>query len=503
MSPIVAALRRHRAAQPDACALTDGEHDINYAMLAPAVAEAAAAFARHSDSTVALALDNGPAWAIADLALLASRRPCVPLPAFFSSAQQVHALRDAGARLLVTDRPTYYERLLRENGIQAVRTDDIALGPFSAARISVNAEASALPPGTAKVTYTSGTTGSPKGVCLDDAAIAAVATSLVDAVKLTAADRHLALLPLSTLLENIAGLYAATLAGACTVLPSLSRVGLCGAAGLSVDVLAAALASSRATTAITVPEILRGLCIALENGAARPERLRLLAVGGAHVSIELLRRAERAGLPVYEGYGLSECASVVALNTPGANRKGSTGRVLPHASVEVAADGEIHVRGATMLGYAGAEPSEGGAHATGDMGYVDDDGYLHITGRKRNVFITSYGRNVAPEWVESELTASDAIAQAWVHGESRPWNIAVITPRNGTSARAIDDAIAEANRRLPDYARVRRWTPSSEPFSPANGELTANGRLRRAALLARYGERLHRYYKENEVDVSR
>lgn len=498
MSWLIAAITRHAAQRPHACALTDGNRIVSYAALHASVADAAQRLRCASGRTVALALDNGPAWAIADLALLASGRPCLPLPPFFSSAQQAHALRDAGAGALLTDRPDHYLALLRESGITATRTHDVDLGAWRIAQLVLELPAAALPDGTVKVTYTSGTTGMPKGVCLGEQALCAVADSLLHAVRFGPGDRHLSILPLSTLLENIAGLYAPLAAGACAVVLPLADIGLAGAAGPSLARVAETLRMHDATTAITVPELLSGLCLAVERGAPRPETLRFLAVGGARVSAELVRRATEAGLPVYEGYGLSECASVVAVNTPEASRAGSVGRVLPHARVKISADGEIHVSGATLHGYTRGVRPRDEWYATGDIGHLDDDGFLHVTGRRKNIFITSYGRNVAPEWIESELTASGAIAQAWVHGESRPWNVAVITPRVGTSAAMVDDAVAAANARLPDYARIRLWVRSKQPFSSTNGQLTANGRPRRDALLASYEDALNALYGETE-----
>jgi len=236
------------------------------------------------------------------------------------------------------------------------------------------------------------------------------------------------------------------------------------------------------------------------QGWQPPASLRFVAVGGASVSALLLERAAAAGLPVYEGYGLSECASVVALNRPGAHKPGTAGRVLPHARVRVDVTGEILVRGATLLGYVGdargvprlAEVS------TGDLGEFDSEGFLQVRGRAKNLLITSLGRNVSPEWVERELLLDPAVGQAVVFGEARPFLTALLVPSpalRAATAQALDAAVQAANARLPDYARVRRWSFASSPFSPADGTLTANGRPRRAAIAERDGARLETLYE--------
>jgi acyl-CoA synthetase (AMP-forming)/AMP-acid ligase II/thiaminase len=488
VSVVLAALARHAAAAPERVALRGAHESLTYAALADAVEAARGAFDRARPRAVGLAGANSPAWAVLDLAALAVGIPVVPLPGFFSPAQQRHALRDAGVDLLVTDAAAPYADLgtpvdadFGETGLQAIRLD---------------APPARLPVGTAKVTYTSGTTGAPKGVCLDRAAMEAVAQSLAEACGLAPGDRHLAGLPLATLLENVGGVYAPIVGGGRATLAPLDGIGVQGASGFDAGAFLAALDRHDATTTILVPLMLAALVGALERGAAFPARLRFVAVGGGKVSTRLLARAEAFGLPVYEGYGLSECASVVALNTPAARRSGAVGRVLPHARVQVAADGEILVTGATLLGYAGDAAPAPGEWPTGDLGRVDADGFVHLAGRKRDMLVTAFGRNVAPDWVESELAQHPAIAQAAVFGDARPWLAAVIVARApGAAAAALD----EINAALPDYARVRAWIEADAPFTAANGLATANGRLRRDAIRARYGARLDRLYYHEEA----
>jgi long-subunit acyl-CoA synthetase (AMP-forming) len=159
--------------------------------------------------------------------------------------------------------------------------------------------------------------------------------------------------------------------------------------------------------------------------------------------------------------------------------------------------GEIHVAGAVMSCYLGDDefaPSESASReiATGDIGEIDADGYVYVRGRRRNRFITSFGRNITPEWVESELLSEPQLAKAMVVGEGQPFAAALLWPRPGVhDERDIAAAVARANARLPDYAQVRRW--ACVPDSPAelNQLLTNNGRLRRDAVLRRHGPRLH------------
>ena len=163
------------------------------------------------------------------------------------------------------------------------------------------------------------------------------------------------------------------------------------------------------------------------------------------------------GIPVHEGYGLSEAGSVVSMNVPGKDCIGSVGQPLSHGSVDIADDGEIVVRGNLFSGYLGQPICQIEEWATGDIGFIDDNGHLHITGRKKTVFATAHGRNLAPEWIESELVGTSAIAQAALFGEGRSWNIAVVVPCDAAAGVRIGQDIESLNRTLPDYAQVKDW----------------------------------------------
>ena len=490
MSRVLQALRQQAAERPGADCLVGSDLRIGWADTLREVQTLSGVLIGHR---VGLLLDNHPGWAVLDLACLAARAPCVPLPGFFSDEQLRHVLDDAGIDLLIGDDPQRMERLWPTAGTATL--------PVAGRRLNLRSGRRGLlpllEPGLAKITYTSGTTGEPKGVMLTVQAMESVAASLAAASGAGGTDSTLALTPMALLLQNIGGLYAPLLAGAVCHLPSLAETGLRGGAGFDVQRMLESLHRYRPSSIILLPQMLRALIEALEAGARAPAELRFVAVGGAPLAAALLARAERLGVPVYEGYGLSEAASVVTLNRPGTTRVGSVGRPLPHARVRVAADGEIHVGGALFRGYlgdTGTPPAEW--WATGDLGRLDDDGYLYLHGRKRDVFITALGRNVAPEWVENELLAHPALAQALVYGEARPFNVALLVARPGVDTGAVGEAVEQTNRRLPDYARVGRFALLEQPFSTAEGHVTGNGRLRRPAIVAAHRQRIEDIYRE-------
>ncbi len=472
--------------------------ELDNARLRSRVQELADLLETNGSRKVALIADNGIDWIIADLACDRADRCIVPLPLFFSAGQLVSAIVSSGVDTLLTDCPDRILPLL--DGISDAWhiADAGQLAMFSLDPVG----AVELPGGTRKITYTSGTTGTPRGVCLSAAQQLNVANSLIEA---TAIDRprHLCLLPLSTLLENIAGVYAPLLNGGTVIVPALAEVGLDGSSRLNVPRFLKCITDHEPHTLILVPETLAVLVAAAENGWQAPGSLVFAAVGGGKVAASVIERAWSLGLPVYEGYGLSECGSVVSLNRPGANKPGTTGRPLPHLVVRVE-DGEIVVSGATFLGYVG-DPRSWNARSvrTGDLGYVDGDGCLNIEGRRRNILISSFGRNISPEWVESELLAGDVLDQAIVFGDAQAFCVALVVPRDpGTPEARLQNWIDRVNTRLPDYARIADWHRLDEPLSSRAGFMTDNGRPRRDLIAGHFVSVLEQMFQTPRKEIA-
>ena len=296
MSRIIDAVDHHAAASPNRIAL-EGEHAaLSYGQLPVAVADLAERL--RGARGVAILADNGPACAVADLACVAAGAPCVPIPPFFSVEQIRHLLASTGVDMVLTDAAERLSPLLDGFRMPHVRLDDWAHAGLVLQQIGIGHARPNIPRGVAKVTFTSGTTGEPKGVCLSQQAMEQVAASLAEVSGAVAADRHLCLLPYATLLENIGGMYAGLMSGATIVLPGLATLGLGGASELDVHSFVQALSRHRASTCIMIPQMLLALVSAVGRGVPGPEALRFIAVGGAPVSPHLLAEGERLGLPV-------------------------------------------------------------------------------------------------------------------------------------------------------------------------------------------------------------
>lgn len=449
-------------------------------------------------SRIALLAGNSIEWTVVDMACRKAQICLLPLPEFFSESQRHHSITACAVEAVVTDAPDYFEK-----SYQASCENLLLLGGqrLSLCLLPENYQAAILPEGTGKITFTSGSTGEPKGVCLSHEQLLRQADILSSVIALEA-PRHLCVLPLSTLLENVAGLYAPILAQGEVIIPELERMGFSGSALQDPEKLLSTISAVQPDSMILIPQLLSLLVNAIKQGWPCPASLKFVAVGGSRVAVDLLNEARMLGIPVYEGYGLSECASVVSLNTPQVQKAGSCGKPLPGLDVYLA-DGEVMVSGNTMLGYVN-EPESWSPQqiSTGDLGYFDQDGFLHIDGRKKNLLISSYGRNISPEWVESELLANPLLAEAVLVGDERPYCTALLTVRSdATLDTEIQEFIEEMNSGLPDYARVMAWHRLEKPLQGEARFMTDNGRPRRAAISEAFHKEIETLYARGMNDV--
>ncbi|MEA1647971.1 AMP-binding protein [Nitrospirillum sp. BR 11164] len=493
MHEILRSIRRHAAVTPHRPALTDGASALDYATLAARVAgtaQALTALARSGARPVIGILGgNRVDWVVAQLAIWQAGYTAVPLPPFFSPAQWRHIAADAGIT-----------HIIHTPDIDPGLADPLGL-PMRPVPAMIAATAALDPAGTARqVIYTSGSTGTPKGVLLEGRQLSWSTLALAQAIDARPDDHYVSLLPMALLLETLCAITMPLTAGArVTLMPGLTA-GIGGPAPLR---LANAITAAAPTCLMLVPQLLAAWVTELEQtGGTVPPDLRLMAVGGAAVPPALAERAWALGIPVHEGYGLSECCSVVALNRPGQRRPGTVGRPLPGLNVTLD-EGEIVVTGpSVMSGYLGMapanEPAGPATWRTGDLGAFDDDGHLTVHGRRDALIVTPGGRNISPEWVEAHFLNDPRLSHCLLSDGGMDGLAVLLVPAPAAEAwfqTAGDDAIAAmastAAAGLPAYARPRRHHVAALRDVAARGLLTANGRLRRRETAAAYHPQLH------------
>ena len=469
----------------------DASQSLTVAMLIDGCTKLAGELSDRKIGVLALHGDNSTNWMVIDIACQLASVSLIPVPTFFSSEQIRHVFESVPVDAIISEQPELFTSML-QGRVQT--THEIAIGSYGLVLLDSAQNDIQLPENTGKITFTSGSTGRPKGVCLSNQQLITQARVIAEAVDLQT-PRHLCLLPLSTLLENVAGIYAPILADGEIIIPGLSEIGFEGSSSLNPLTFTGIIKSHEPDSIILTPQLLTVLVSAAESGWNPPSSLKFVAVGGGKVSRKLLIKAHQMGIPAYEGYGLSECASVVCLNTTEFQKADSCGRALPHVAIEIE-DGEIVVSGNAMLGYVG-EPDSWGKERiyTGDLGAINAEGYLQISGRKKNLLISSFGRNINPEWVESEFLARNPIAECIVFGEARPYCVALISPgRADENTECLQRSIDITNAQLPDYARVRKWYRLPQMLGTQGDLVTENGRPKREAIAARYGQIIESLY---------
>ena len=444
---------------------------LRFCDLYSAVAHQVQALADAPD-VIGLLAQNSLDWVIADLAITAAGKTFVPLPSFFSLDQIKHIAEDANIGLFLCDE-------VHLNSVTATGRPSRLMTIANS-----NEEASFdVVPGGVRIIYTSGTTGQPKGVQLGEAQLNFTIEALAKAISATENDRYLSVLPFALLLEELCGLHVPLMVGGTCIIDSEAAEAV---ASGRVSALQESAIAMQPSVMVLVPELLRAWCASLMLSQERaPQSLRVVAVGGAKTPPEVIALASDLGLPAYEGYGLSECGSVVALNTPGAIRAGTVGRPLPGLDVKII-DGEITVSGPNVMsGYLGKELHKG-RWATGDLGDIDEDGFLIVHGRKDSVLVNGFGRNVSPEWVEAMMTNDFRIARAVLaHGQDGLFCALIVPTALGQAFFNKDDyadnlaSLRELCASVPDYAKPDDFICVGLEESAAADLFTASGRPRR------------------------
>jgi long-chain acyl-CoA synthetase len=409
--------------------------------------------------------------------------------------------------------------------------------------------------------YTSGTTGQPKGVMLSHGNIMANIAGGLAAIPMSEADVLLSYLPLCHSYERMAGYYLAFSVGATTYFAE------------SIETVAENLQEVRPTVATSVPRLFERIKMRVEHTASRGGairkavfdwaidqgrawqegdrsllrkamcaladklvfskirdrtggRLRFFVSGGAALNVDVGGFFNVVGIPILEGYGLTETSPVLAVNRIGDQTLGTVGPPLPNVEIRIAPDGEICARGPNVMkGYwnnpaATSEiiDADGWLH-TGDIGELDNAGRLRITDRKKHLIVSSGGKNIAPGPIEQEVLTSPLIDQIMLVGDGRDFCTALIVlddealkERFRTLGSVVSDVVSERHsnetKRLitaelsaiqknrSKFERIRRFAILDEPFTVDNGLMTPTLKVRRKAVEARWHDVIETMYKD-------
>jgi long-chain acyl-CoA synthetase len=490
-------------------------------------------------------------WIMADLAIQTARAVHVPIHASLAPAQVAYQVADSGAKVVLLAGPQQAESLLGYYGdhreqpaddvrflcydpcpsvgaaeVSCLRDRMIHADESLADRLWHDARSKLAPEDLATILYTSGTTGEPKGVMLNQRNLATNALGTLAAFGSQPHDLRLGWLPMSHIFARTCDVYTwvagggrlALAEGPDTVSP------LCGE--VHPTLINGVPYFFEKVQRYLVDKGLADMPGAL--AAAFGGRLRAACSGGAPLPDHVARFYNDRGVYLGQGYGLTESSPVISASTPTSTKIGTAGRPIPGVEVKIAPDGEILTRGPhVMLGYwnkpaATAELLRDGWLHTGDLGTLDEEGFLKITGRKKELIVTAAGKKAVPSHLESLLKADPLIEQAVVLGDGRSYLSALIVPnREGLAAelrrqgKEVD--LAEALRH-PDvlalyeqhiqerlacvsyYEQVVKFTLLDRPLSVDRGELTLTLKLRRDAIYHNFADAIEAMYKQGSPE---
>jgi long-chain acyl-CoA synthetase len=533
---------------------------------------------------IGLVSENRPEWVIADLAIMSAGAITVPAYVTHTVEDHRHVFSNSGARAVIVSKPPLSARVLAAaNQVSTIHTV-VAIEPAAGQASAVDirswdemlargvemaddtAELVAViePDDLACLMHTSGTGGIPKGVMTSHRNILANCRGAYRLLRMVGLsdDVFLNFLPLSHTYEHTAGMMfpislgaqiyfaegAETLAAnmlearptLMTAVPRLYetlhrriRLGVERRGGVSRGFFDKAVAIGRKRSSSQPLSFEERLLDPVLDRLVRAKlrrrfggRLKAMVSGGAPLNPEIGSFFVALGVRLLQGYGQTEAAPVIACNSPARIKIDTVGPPLDGVRVKIADDGEILVAGDNVMkGYwndpeATAQVLADGWLKTGDVGFVDEDGYIRITDRKRDFIKNSGGETISPARVEGYLTLEPEIAQAMVFGDRRPYLVAVLVPDPDFAAayasagpvedfralaadpgfvKAIGGVVARVNQRLSSVERVRHFAIAAEPFTIANGQMTPTLKIKRHVICETYGTVLDALYDSKDV----
>jgi len=527
----------------------------------------------HGDR-VAIICDSRPEWTLCDIALARAGAVSVPLYHVSTAAECDYVVRHSGARMLIVETSEHLaigEALQRGSSeleqIVAIEPepagDHMTLATLAELGGQIQQADRRLPKiapdDLFTIIYTSGTTGAPKG-CMHTHATYVAAMQMTAAIgAIVESDLSYLYLPLSHVFGR--EVQSLTLAvGGCLALFGGDRTKVIEELSLIKPTFFASVprlyekiytlaraelerggqALSRAQLQQLLEARLEGRAVAseLEQGACQTVRelfggrLREAWSGASPVASEALEFLFACGVPVYEGYGMTETAAACTLGTRGSVRLGAAGRALPGFKTLIV-DQEVRLCGPSVFtGYyrdpqASSAVLDGGWLRTGDLGSIDDDGFLTITGRLKDIIITAGGKTIVPAPLEQEIRRSPYVEEVVVVGDRRPYLAALVVAdfaavqkqlgRRPTATETIgrdeaqaltadrlaheliQEVIAKANESRSRWAQIRRFSLLSAPLSQESGELTPTGKVRRGVVVERHGRAIDAMYAPSSM----
>ena len=531
---------------------------------------------------IAIVSENRPEWAISDFGILKAGAVNVPMFSTLTAAQVGYVLKDSGAKIICVSTKDQLEKVIAirdevETLEQIIIYDEIedevpeGVSQFVDVCSRGNEANTPIEGDTnedeiATIIYTSGTTGNPKGVMLTHANFISNFNACKSLIDVSDTDVLLSFLPLSHVFERLGGHYVPLFSGAkiayaestFTVAQNMQEVS--PTVMLSVPrlyetmhdrVLRAVQAGSslkqkifhwgvsvgsavsskiqqgkKPSALLQLKQSIADKLVFAKLKAATGGNLRFFVSGGAALPQSIAEFFHAAGILILEGYGLTETSPVISMNHPEKWKFGTVGEPVPGIEVRIAEDGEILTRGPhVMRGYfnnedATAEVIDGeGWFHTGDIGIIDEDGFIKITDRKKNIIVLSNGKNVAPQPIESQLVQSPFIDQIMLVGNERKNVAALIVPNfdtlkswaseNGVDTTEIPEMLktrevqqliqSEIRERLTDFAdfeQVRRFALLEKEFSQEEDEMTPTLKLKRNVIIEKYGNVIEGMYPE-------